>query len=103
MGTAGKPDYPADPPDPTDPADPRHGAWCITPETFAPEVRMRVLLNKLTQTRFPDFQAFPSADEFSDPNLTPRRMHPGIKYVARGPVSICPHQAGGIKDPPVAR
>ena len=35
-------------------------------------------------SRFPDFQTpAPAPDEFSDPNLTPLPMHPGIKYVAR--------------------
>ena len=37
-------------------------------------------------SRFPDFQTPPPAqEEFSDPNLTPLPMHPGIKYVARSP------------------
>ena len=35
--------------DPPDQADPRHGAWCTTPGTLAPEVRMAVVLNKLPQ------------------------------------------------------
>ena len=46
MGTAGE--LP-DPADPADPADPRHGAWCTTPGTLAPEVRMTVVLNKVPQ------------------------------------------------------
>ena len=36
-------------PDPADPAEMRHGAWCATPGTLAPEVRMTVVLNKLLQ------------------------------------------------------
>ena len=43
MGTAG---------DPADPADPGHGAWCTTPGTLAPEVKMTVVLNKLPQISF---------------------------------------------------
>ena len=39
----------ADPADPADPAKTRHGAWCTTPGTLAPEVRMTVILNKLPQ------------------------------------------------------
>ena len=31
--------------------DPRHGAWCTTPGTLAPEVRMTVVLNKLPQIK----------------------------------------------------
>ena len=46
MGTL--PD-PADPADPPDPAETRHEAWCTTPGTLAPEVRMTVVLNKLPQ------------------------------------------------------
>ena len=46
LGTAGElPDLP----DLPDPGDPRHGAWCTTPGTLAPEVRMTVVLNKLPQ------------------------------------------------------
>ena len=40
---------PADLPDPPDPAETRHEAWCTTPGTLAPEVRMTVVLNKLLQ------------------------------------------------------
>ena len=40
MGTAGEP---------PDPADPRHGAWCTTPGTLAPEVRLTLILNTLPQ------------------------------------------------------
>ena len=37
-------------------------------------------------SRSPDFQTPPAPpDEFSDPNLTPLPMNPGIKYVARSP------------------
>ena len=36
--------------EPADPPDPWHGAWCTTPGTLAPEVRMTVVLNKLLQT-----------------------------------------------------
>ena len=38
-----------DPPDPVDPPETRQGAWCTTPGTLAPEVRMTVVLNKLPQ------------------------------------------------------
>ena len=41
-------------------------------------------------SRFPDFQTPPAPDEFSDPNLTPLPMHPGIKYVARSPCCDLP-------------
>ena len=40
---------PADPADPPDPPETRHEAWCTTPGTLAPEVRMTVVLNKLPQ------------------------------------------------------
>ena len=46
MGAAGE--LP-DPPDPADPAKTRHGAWCTTPGTLAPEVRMTAVLNKLPE------------------------------------------------------
>ena len=39
-------------PDLADPAETRHGAWCTTPGTLAPEVRMTVVLNKLPQNTF---------------------------------------------------
>ena len=42
-------DTPADPPDLADPPETRHEAWCTTPGTLAPEVRMTVVLNKLPQ------------------------------------------------------
>ena len=43
VGTAGEP------PDPADAAKMRHGAWCTTPGTLVPEVRMTVVLDKLPQ------------------------------------------------------
>ena len=55
-----------------DPSDPRHGAWCTTPGTLAPEVRMTVVLNKLPQMttmmimRAPQRQhVFPMPDRLS--------------------------------------
>ena len=46
-----KHEFGARPTEPTDPADSRHGGWCTTPRTLAPEVRMTVVLNKLPQIR----------------------------------------------------
>ena len=43
-------------------------------------------------SRSPEFQTPPTPtapDEFSDPNLTPLPMHPGIKYVARALAATC--------------
>ena len=40
---------PADPADLPDLPETRHEAWCTTPGTLAPEVRMTVVLNKLPQ------------------------------------------------------
>ena len=45
-------------------------------------------IHKFWLSRFPDFQTPPTAEEFSDPNLTPLPTHPGIKYVARALAAI---------------
>ena len=50
-------------------------------------------------SRFPDFQT-PPPDEFSDPNLTPLPMHPGIKYVARALAVICHSLWKPVERPP---
>ena len=51
LGLAGEP---ADLPDPVET---RHGAWCTTQGTLAPEVRMTVVLNKLPQIRVAVFSS----------------------------------------------
>ena len=65
LGTAGElPDLP-------DPADPRHGAWCTTPGTLAPEVRMTVVLNKLPQANHFGHVTFKSANHDLIPVASP--------------------------------
>ena len=61
--------------DPADPLDSRHGAWCTTRGTLAPEVRMTVVLNKLPQIKKSQNLnvSRPGKGTFLGPSLKPSR------------------------------